>query len=383
MQALRENKLAYFSFWILILLYFLAIFADFISPYYYGNEKRELSYCPPTKIHFIDSKGKFHLIPFVYRYKYHYNQYRQKIFIADKSEIYPIELFVRGDSYRFLGIFKTNIHLFGVNPVREQSSLTTRIDDDFKPLSASNGNNHLFSNGVNSPARIYLFGADSRGRDLFSRILYGARISLSIGIIGVAITFLIGLIIGGISGYFGGKVDNFIMRGCEMIMMIPSFYLLLALRASFPPELGTTKIYFLLIIILSFIGWASLARVIRGMVLSIKEKEYVMAAKAIGCSHLRIIVRHILPNTFSYAIVATTLAIPGYILGESALSLLGLGIQDPVPSWGNLLSDAMSIYQIKLHPWILIPGFFIFITIMAFNLLGDGLRDVFDPRRKS
>lgn len=348
-KKLKEsNKLAWASFWILIFLYFFALFADFISPYHYSREERMLSYAPPTRLHFIDSKGRLHLIPFVYKYNYYYNQYRQKIYREDKSRIYKIKFFVKGDSYKFLGIFKMRLHLFGVDP----------------------------------PAKIYLFGADARGRDLFSRILYGARISLSIGIVAVALTFLLGLLIGGISGYFGGKVDNLIMRSCEMIMMIPSFYLLLALRSSFPPQMGTTKIYFLLVIILSFIGWASLARVIRGMVLSLKEKEYISAAKAIGCSHMRIIIRHILPNTFSYAIVAITLSIPSYILGESALSLLGLGIQDPVPSWGNLLTDAMAIYHIRFHPWILIPGFFIFITVMAFNLLGDGLRDLLDPKAK-
>ncbi|HDI45851.1 MAG TPA: ABC transporter permease, partial [Candidatus Omnitrophica bacterium] len=239
---------------------------------------------------------------------------------------------------------------------------------------------HLF--GVDEPAKIYLFGADSRGRDLFTRILYGARISLSIGIIAVLITFTLGLIIGGISGYFGGMVDTILMRVVEMFMLIPGFYLLLALRSSFPPEIGTVKIYFLIVVILSFIGWAGLARVIRGIVLSLKEKEYILSARAVGCSHLRIILKHILPNTASYTLVAITLSIPGYILGESALSLLGLGIQDPVPSWGNLLTDAMSIVRIKFYPWILIPGFFIFLTVMAFNMLGDTLRDIYDPKRR-
>src|SRR3989338_6798407 len=200
--------------------------------------------------------------------------------------------------------------------------------------------------------------------------------SLLSGLIGVFISFIIGLFIGGISGYYGGKIDNFLMRICEMFMMVPGFYLMLALRAAFPPNLSSMQIYLLIIIIFSFIGWASLARVVRGMSISLREREYVLAAKAIGLSDFAIIVKHILPHTLSYSIIAIMLSIPGYILGESALSLIGLGIQDPYASWGNLLSDSMSISQIRFHPWILIPGAFIFITVMAFNLLGDGLRDV-------
>lgn len=346
MKELFRHKRGLFALVILLILYTLALFADFLSPYHYATENRLYSYCPPTKLHFIDGEGRFHLIPFVYEYKFELDENRRRIYREDKGKIYKLKFFVRGDRYKFLGLIPTDIHLFGVD----------------------------------EPAKIYLFGTDSRGRDLFSRILHGARISLSIGIIAVSITFILGLIIGGISGYFGGKVDNILMRLCEMIMLVPSFYLLLALRSSFPPEIGTVRIYFLIVIILSFIGWASLARVVRGIVLGLREREYVLSARAIGCSHFRIITRHILPNTASYTLVAITLSIPGYILGESALSLLGLGIQDPIPSWGNLLTEAMSIVQIKFHPWILIPGLFIFVTVVAFNMLGDALRDIYDPK---
>ncbi len=348
MKELFKHRRGLISVIVLFLLYFSAILSGFISPYHYKSEKRLLSYAPPTKIHFIDSKGSFSLKPFVYKYKMSLDENRKRVYEEDKSKPYYISLFTKGDKYKLLGLFSTNRHLFGVD----------------------------------SQVRIYLFGADSRGRDLFSRIIYGGRVSLSIGLIAVIITFFIGLIVGGVAGYFGGKVDNILMRLCEMVMLVPGFYLLLALRSSFPPEIGTVKIYFLIITILSFIGWASLARVIRGIVLGLREKEYVLAARAIGLSNFKIIIKHILPNTSSYTLIALMLSIPSYILGESALSLLGLGIQDPVPSWGNLLKDAMAIVQIKLHPWIIIPGVFIFLAVVAFNMLGDALRDIYDPKRE-
>ena len=237
--------------------------------------------------------------------------------------------------------------------------------------------------GVDKPARIYLWGADIRGRDIFSRIIYGSRISSTIGLIGVSISFFIGLMIGGISGFYGGKVDNFLMRLTEMIMMIPGFYLMLVLRERFSTNLNSAQIYLMIVFIFAFIGWAGLARVIRGMSMSLREREYVLAARALGISNIKIIVRHILPHCTSYAIVAAALSIPSYILGEATLSLLGLGIQDPIPSWGNMLSEALGIVQIGFYPWILLPGVFIFIMVMSFNLLGDGLRDALDPMFRS
>ncbi len=345
LRRLKRNRLAVGGFFVLICLYFCAVFADFLSPYHYDNESRQRSYNPVTRLHFFDAEGRFHLRPFVYDYTYKFDEFYRRVYTTDKSKLYPVKFFLRGDTYKLLGLFPANLHLFGVE----------------------------------EPARIYLLGADSRGRDLFTRILYGSRVSLSIGLVGVAFTFIIGAILGGISGYFGGKTDNIIMRLCEMVMLIPGFYLMLALRAAFPPRLSSVQVYLLIVVIMSFIGWAGLARVVRGMAISIREKEYVLAAQALGENPFLIITRHVLPNTLSYTIVALSLSIPGYILGESALSLLGLGIQDPHASWGNLLSEAMNIAQIRFHPWILIPGIFIFITVMAFNFLGDGLRDAFDP----
>lgn len=346
-QRLKKNFLALICLWIIVLLYLGAIFADFISPYSYDNEARDYSYAPPTKIHYISPSGKI-TRPFIYGASSSFDEYKRRIYSEDKKESYPVKFFVRGDKYRFLGFIPTSIHLFGVD----------------------------------SKVRIFLWGADYRGRDLLSRIFYGSRVSLSIGFLGVLISFFIGLVVGGISGYYGGKIDNLIMRVCEMIMMIPGFYLMLALRAAFPPNLNSLQVYILIVLIFSFIGWAGMARVIRGMSISLREREYVLAAKSLGISDLKIILRHILPHTMSYTIVAASMSIPGFILGESGLSLIGLGIQDPHASWGNLLSEAMGIMQIKFYPWILLPGLFIFITVIAFNVLGDGLRDALDPMLK-
>ncbi|MCF7886807.1 MAG: ABC transporter permease [Candidatus Omnitrophica bacterium] len=343
-KKLKQHKLAVFSFWVLLILYLSALFAPIIAPYHYKTEKRTFSYAPPSKIHIIDQEGNLNW-PFVYWRSYQFNQFYKKVYTEEKLKKYSIKLFIRGDSYNFLGLFTTNLHLFGVD----------------------------------GPAYLNILGTDSRGRDLFSRIIYGGQISLSVGLVGVFIALLIGVFLGGISGYFGGKTDNFLMRFAEIIMVIPSFYLMLSLRSMFSYSLTSLQIYFIIVFIMSFIGWPGMARVVRGMSISIRQREYVLASHALGNSHFKTIKKHIIPHTFSYIIVAASISIPGYILGESALSLLGLGIQDPYASWGNLLSESMAIAQIRLHPWILIPGIFIFITVIAFNLLGDGLRDAFDP----
>lgn len=343
---LRQKPAVRICLSVLILFYFGALFADILSPYRFDNEDRNYSYCPPMKIHMVD-EGKLSR-PFVYGMSLTFDESHKRVYVEDKGRKYPLKLFVEGDAYKFLEVMKGNRHAFGVG----------------------------------LPGRLHIWGADSRGRDLFSRILYGARVSLTIGIVGVAISFFIGLLIGGIAGYYGGWVDGVLMRVCEMFMMIPGFYLMLALRAAVPANLSSLQVYFFIVIIFSFIGWASLARVIRGMSMSLKERDYVLVAKTIGISDMRIIITHILPHTFSYSIVAIMLSIPGYILGESALSLLGLGIQDPFASWGNLLSEAMSIVQIQFAPWILIPGLLIFMAVICFNILGDALRDELDPLLK-
>ncbi len=345
LRRLGRNPVALASAWLLAAFYLSAIAAGFLAPYHFDDERRDLSYHPPTALHVRDAAGAWHW-PFVYTTSASFDRFYRRQFAVDTAKQYPLRFWVKGSHYRILGLVPSDRHLVGVD----------------------------------APARIYLLGADARGRDLLSRILYGSQVSLSIGLAGVLITFSLGLLIGGLAGYLGGWVDDVIMRLCEMLMMVPGFYLLLALRAAFPPQLSSIAVYWLIVVILSFIGWAGLARVVRGMAASLREREFVTAAKVAGCTPVGIVWGHLIPNMASYTIIAATLSVPGYMLGETALSLLGLGIQDPHASWGNLLSEAMSIGQVQFHPWVLWPGAFISATVMAYNLLGDGLRDAFDPR---
>ena len=256
-------------------------------------------------------------------------------------------LFARGVPYRFLGLFTARVRLLA-SPT-----------GGFFPL-----------------------GTDHAGRDLASRLLHGARVSLTVGLVGASITLVMGLLIGGAAGYFGGAVDNLLMRFTEVLLSFPAFYLLLALRGTFPPTLNSVQVYFLIVLILSFVIWGSLARIVRGMALALRSEDYVLSARSLGLGPFKIIRRHVLPNTFSYVVVHVTLTVPGFILGESTLSFLGLGITEPQSSWGLMLSASRSYRVVQDFPWILVPGVCIFLAIMAWNFVGDGVRDAVDPRSR-
>ena len=351
-----SHRPAVFGLFVLFILYVVALGADFIAPYHFDNEERSLQWSPPSNLHFSDENASGWR-PFVYPIRSYIDDDFTIKTEPDKNVRLYFRFFITVPEYYFLGTVPLKTKLFGFDPA---------------PAVADGGEQYF--------SRYYMLGADMKGRCIFSRICYGSRVSMSIGILGAAIVFVIGMFVGGVSGYFGGAIDNVLQRLCELIMLLPGFYLLLMLRFLFPPDMSSVTVYFAVVLILALVGWAPLARVIRGMVLSIRSNDYIQSARAIGQTDLAIIVKHVLPNTLSYAIVAVTLAIPGYIIGESALSVLGLGIMEPIPSWGNMLQKATEINELQQHPWVLWPGFFIFVAIMAFNLVGDGLRDAFDPK---
>lgn len=349
LKQLWKDKFARIALIVLGIIYLALFLADFIAPYTKDFSDRTMAYVPPSKIFTIDETG--HLSkPYTYNYIRDFNPQTLEIeYNLDRSKKHYIKFFTQGQPYKFLGLIPMKRHL-----------MTT-----------------------DSEGRLFLLGTDINGRDVFSRILFGGRISMTIGFLALFVLFPIGLLYGGISGYFGGKVDMLMMRFAEAVMSIPSFYLLIILASILPSGMTSTQRFLLIVIILALIGWAGFARVVRGMVLSIKNQEYIQAAQSIGASKMRIIIKHILPQTTSFVIVAMTLSIPSYILSESGLSFLGLGIQQPDASWGNMLKEAQEFTNILYRPWLLTPGFLIFVSVLAFNLIGDTIRDVLDPQSKT
>ena len=341
----RKHRLARWSAVVMLTLYLSAAFCEILAPYPLAYREIDHAYAPPQRLHFIGDDG-LHFRPFVYALSPVRNPETRRVhYIEDRSRSYPVRLFPKGEPYRLWGLLELDRHLLGVD----------------------------------EPGTLYLLGTDSLGMDLFSRILYGARISLTVGLVGVGLSFVFGLIIGAISGYYGGWVDHLIQRGIEILRSFPSIPLWMALSAALPATWSPLKVYFGITVVLSFIGWTGLARQVRGKILSLREEDFVTAALLVGASKRRIMARHLLPSMMSHIVVALTLALPGMILGETALSFLGLGLRPPMTSWGVLLKEAQNVQAIAFYPWLLTPAIFVILAVLTFNFVGDGLRDAADP----
>ena len=347
-RKFRKHRLAIGGSAILALFYLVAAFAEFFAvddPF----QRNEFVFAPPQRIHFVDADGAFHLRPFVYGWEKRIDpDTLALIYTEDPERRYPLHLFVRGAPYELWGLFPMDLHLIGVR---------------------------------GEGATLFLLGTEKLGRDLFSRLVYGTRISVSIGLVGVALTFVMGSLMGGISGYFGGGVDDAIQRVIEFVISIPQIPLWLALSAAVPREWSALQVYLVITVILSGVNWAGLARVVRSRLISTREEDFVMAAVVAGAGTPRVIGRHLLPSFISYLIVNLTLSIPGMILAETALSFLGLGLRAPVVSWGVLLNDAQDVRIIANQPWLLLPAISVIVFVISFNFVGDGLRDAADPYR--
>ena len=341
----RDHKVAFVALYVVVLLYVAAAFCEFLAPANPHIRDAAHSFARPQRVRIFDIEGRPHW-PFVYPLVRHVDEETLvRYYTDDTTQRRPIRFFAKGDSYRMWGLIPMQRHFIGL------------------------GNSE----------RLYLLGTDRLGRDLFSRILYGSRISLSIGLVGVTISLILGIVIGGISGYYGGIVDAIIQRLIEMLRSFPSIPLWMSLSAAMPATWSPARVYFCMTVILALIGWTGLARVVRGKILALREEDYAMAARVAGVKEFSIIMRHLVPGFMSHLIVTVTLAIPGMILGETSLSFLRLGLRPPTISWGVLLQEAQNVRAVQLYPWLVFPVLFVIVTVLMFNFLGDGLRDAADP----
>lgn len=335
-----QNKLSVIGLIGLIIMYLMALFASFLSPNPYTAIDSDYQWAPPSDFMFANGglaicSQESVLDPERFEW----------VFTTNCDKPVPIQWFIRSYNYNLAGLIPTNIHLFGVE----------------------------------APAKLYLWGADDQGRDIFAETLQGARVSLTVGLLGVAIAVLIGSVLGTASGYFGGAIDNIMQRVIELIMTFPTLPLWAALAAALPQDLPVVQRYFFITVVLSLVGWTGLARQVRGKVMGYRSADYTSAALIAGSSHSRIILTHMLPNALSHIIVVAALAVPATILGETALSFLGLGMLRPAVSWGVLLRDAMNVQAVTTYPWLLIPGVAVILAVSFYQFLGDGLRDAVDP----
>ncbi|GEC33372.1 peptide ABC transporter permease [Sinorhizobium fredii USDA 205] len=340
----KRHKVALASGIFLAALYGMIVICEFLAPYNLHTRNMDFIYAPPQRVHFFHD-GSF-VGPFVYGRTMQLDMDTLKRNYTDNpADIQPIRFFCRGDSYRFWGLFESNVHL--VCP-------------------AENG-------------QMFLLGSDRLGRDVLSRIIYGARISLTIGLLGITVSFVLGIVIGGLAGYHGGVFDLVVQRLIEVLQSIPSIPLWLSLAAIMPATWSPILIYLGITVILGLLDWTGLARAVRSKLLALREEDYVLAAQLMGAKSSRIIGRHLVPGFMSHLIATATISIPGMILGETALSFLGLGLRPPITSWGILLTEAKSVSVIAFYPWLLFPTIPVILVILAFNFLGDGLRDAADP----
>ncbi|MYC97449.1 MAG: ABC transporter permease [Caldilineaceae bacterium SB0661_bin_32] len=344
----RKHRLAMAGGIVTLVIYAIALFVEFLSPSSPGVIRADYTWAPPQRLHFLrQTEEGMRWDPYVNGYKVEIDpEALKRTFVIDEEQVVDVGFFVRGEPYKMWGLWETDLHLVG---------------------------------STDAEIPVYFLGADRMGRDLLSSMVYGTRISMSIGLLGVFLSFFLGILLGGISGFFGGTTDNLIQRVIEFIRSIPTIPLWMGLAAALPTDWPPLRIYFGITIILSFIGWTGLARVVRGRFLSLRTEDFVMAARLDGASELTTIWRHMVPSFFSHIIASLTLSIPGMILAETSLSFLGLGLRRPVVSWGVLLQEAQNIRSVATAPWLLIPGLAVLVAVLALNFLGDGLRDAADP----